>query len=78
MKTFLKITACLLLSVTVEAGFAQQAASPAKQGTAKKAKKSGKKSTKEVDNKIAVSDEAQTADKSPKKQAKKEKGISNK
>jgi hypothetical protein len=74
MKTIVKITACLFFVGAVTCAFAQQ------QQTKPATKKSDKKQTskkKEVDNKIAVSDQAQPADKGT-KASKKESGISNK
>ena len=78
MKFLLKVSACLLFATAVNYCVAQQAA-PAQKSTGTKAPKkhTQKKQTKGVDNKIAVSDQAQPNDKKS-KTAKKDKGISNK
>ena len=78
MKSLLKVSACLLFVTVVNFCFAQQAA-PAQKATADKATKkhTQKKQAKAVDNKIAVSDQAQPNDKKA-KSAKKDKAISNK
>ncbi len=80
MKSLLKISACLLFVAMVSNSFAQEAAPAQKTQTAKSSKKHvQKKNTKAVDNKIAVSDQAQPNDKkSTKSAAKKDKAISNK
>ena len=80
MKTLLKIAVCLLCIGAVDTTIAQQSAGTTQPAASKKAKKqSHKKQPKAVDNKIAVSDQAQPGDKAKKKQpAKKDKGVSNK
>jgi hypothetical protein len=76
MKTIVKITASLFFVGVVSFAFAQQ------QQTKPAAKKADKKQTnkknKEVDNKIAVSDQAQPADKGTKASKKDQGGVSNK
>jgi hypothetical protein len=74
MKTIAKLAVCLFFAGTVTIAFAQQST------TAKKAnnKQKSTKQKKEIDNKIAASDEAQTADKGAKKSTTKSSGISNK
>ena len=79
MKTTIKILVCLLFLGTASTAFSQQPASTPKPAAKKSKKQTSKKDAKAVDNKIAVSDQAQPEDKGKKKQApKKEKGISNK
>ena len=78
MKTSLKIVACLLFLGTAEITIAQQSTTPAAKQTTKKMAKRTSKKGKDMDNKIAVSDQAQPADKGTKKQAAQKKGISNK
>jgi hypothetical protein len=79
MKTTVKILACLMFFGIAGNSFAQQTAKPTQPAATKSAKKQSKKSTKAVDNKIAVSDQVQPTDKSAKKPAaKKDKPISNK
>ena len=80
MKSLLKISVCLLFVAAVNYSFAQQATPAQKTPAAKASKKHvQKKNTKAVDNKIAVSDQAQPNDKkSSKTAAKKDKAISNK
>lgn len=77
MKTIVKFAVCLFFAGTVTASFAQQSNPPAKKSNSKQ--KSAKQK-KEVDNKIAVSDDAQTAEKGTKgsKSTTKGSGISNK
>ncbi|HXB13188.1 MAG TPA: hypothetical protein VNZ45_14475 [Bacteroidia bacterium] len=73
MKTILKVTACLVFISLVNLSFAQQAAT----STSKSSKKNSSKKTKAIDNKIAVSDQAQPTEKGSKKTSKTS-GISNK
>ena len=78
MKTSLKIVACLLFLGVAEIGLAQQSTTPAAKQTSKKMAKRTSKKGKDVDNKIAVSDQAQPADKGTKKQAAQKKAVTNK
>ncbi len=72
MKTILKATVCLMLVSVASFTFAQQAAT-----STKSSKKATTKKTKAIDNKIAVSDQAQPTEKGSKKSTKTS-GISNK
>jgi len=79
MKNAAKIIACILFFGVVEVSFAQQVASTSPTTTKKTTKKQKNKSTKPVEDRIAVSDQVQPTEKGTKKQpAKKNKGISNK
>jgi hypothetical protein len=74
MKTILKLTACLAFFGAVTTVSAQQKATTTTKDTKKQ---TSKKSKTGIDNKIAVSDQAQPTDKNS-KGTKKESGISNK
>jgi uncharacterized protein YxeA len=77
MKTIIKTAACLLFVGIGTAIFAQTSTNSSQKSPEKK-KQTAKKgsTTKAADNKIAVSDQIQTSDKSGKKQP--TKGVSNK
>jgi len=78
MKTTLKIVASLLFLGIAVTTIAQQSTSATKPATTTKAKSKTSK-PKGIDNKIAVSDQAQTSEKGNKKQpVKSDKGVSNK
>ena len=73
MKTILKVTACAMLFCFTTTTFAQTSTGASKD---KGSKKATSKKTKGIDNKIAVSDQAQPSEKGGKKA--KTSGISNK